>query len=113
MHYDTTVGCNLEAPLKGGGVQQLDRVQGHCDRVTHCHPGLNLKVANEPPSGQSGPHLGKMFEKWAKLLYKWAKKNCLSRNRGGRFASGTTKSIKSFIYFNKARWYKIIQLTRS
>ena len=30
--------------------------------------GLNLKVANQLPSGQFGPQLGKMFEKWAKLF---------------------------------------------
>ena len=68
MHYDTTVGCDIEAPLKGSGIQQLDRVQGHRDHVTHCQPGLNLKVGKKTPSGHSGPHLGKMFEKWAKLF---------------------------------------------
>ena len=29
---------------------------------------------NELPSGQPGPHLGKMFKKWTKLFKKWAKK---------------------------------------
>ena len=60
MHYDTTVGCDLEAPLKGGGIQQLDRVQGYRDRVTHCQPGLNLKV------GKKRPHLGTPDPIWAK-----------------------------------------------
>ena len=60
MHYDTTVGCDLEAPLKGGGIQQLDRVQGYRDRVTHCQPGLNLKV------GKKRPHLGTLDPIWAK-----------------------------------------------
>ena len=66
MHYDTTVGCYLEAPLKCGGIQQLDRVQGHCDRVTHCQPGLNLKVEKRDPiwalwtpSGQNVRNVGK------------------------------------------------------
>ena len=56
----TTVGCYLEAPLKGGGIQQLDRVQGYRDRVTHCQPGLNLKV------GKKRPHLGTPDPIWAK-----------------------------------------------
>ena len=60
MHYDTTVGCDLEAPLKGGGIQQLDRVQGHYDRVTQCQPYLNLKV------GKQRPHLGTLDPMWAK-----------------------------------------------
>ena len=59
MHYDTTVGCDLEAPLKGGGIQQLDPVQRHRDRVTHCHPGLNLKV------GKMKPYLGNQDPIWA------------------------------------------------
>ena len=62
MHYDTTVGCDLEGPLKGGGVQQLDSVQGHRDSVTHCHPGLNLKVGN------MNPHLGNQDPIRAKCL---------------------------------------------
>ena len=37
-------------------------------------PGLNLKVG-KLQSGQFGPLLGKMFEKWAKLFQKWAKTN--------------------------------------
>ena len=31
MHYDTTVGYNLEALVKDGGIQQLDIVDGHSD----------------------------------------------------------------------------------
>ena len=65
MHYDRTVGCEFEAPLKGGGLQQLDRVQGHRDSVTHCHQGLNLKV------GKMNPHLGNpdpISAIWAKCL---------------------------------------------
>ena len=27
-HYNTRVGCDLEAPVKGGGIQKLDRVNG-------------------------------------------------------------------------------------
>ena len=60
MHYYTTVGCDLEAPLKGGGIQQLDSAQGHRDRVTHCQPGLNLKVCKKRP------HLGTPYPTWAK-----------------------------------------------
>ena len=44
MHYDTTVGCYLEAPVKGGGIQKLDCVHGHRDRVTRGYQGLNLNV---------------------------------------------------------------------
>ena len=56
------VTCYLEAPLKGGGIQQLDRVQGHTgsDCVTHCQQGLNLKV------GKKRPHLGTQDPIWAK-----------------------------------------------
>ena len=60
MHYDTTVGCNSEAPLKGGSIQKLDSVQGHSDSVTHCKPGLNLKV------GKMRPHLSTWDPIWAK-----------------------------------------------
>ena len=60
MHYDTTVGCDLEAPMKGGGMQQLDHMQGHHDRVTHCQPDLNLKV------GKKRSHLGTSDPIWAK-----------------------------------------------
>ena len=59
MHYDTTVDCNLEAPVKGGGIQQLDRVQEHSDRVTHCHSGLNLK------GDKMNYHLGTRDPIWA------------------------------------------------
>ena len=41
-------------------LQQLDRVQGHRDRVTHCQQGLNLKV------GKKRPHLGTPDPIWAK-----------------------------------------------
>ena len=36
MQYDTTVGCNLEAQMKGGGIQKLDCVHWpwHCEGVT-------------------------------------------------------------------------------
>ena len=44
MQYDTTVGCDLEAPVKGGVIENLDHVHGHRDRVTRCNPGLKLKV---------------------------------------------------------------------
>ena len=44
MHYDTPVGCDLEIVVNSGGIQQLDRVQGHSDCVTSCRPRLNLKV---------------------------------------------------------------------
>ena len=47
MHYDTTVGCYLEALVNGGGMQQLDSVQGHSDCVMSCHQGLNLKVGKK------------------------------------------------------------------
>ena len=30
---------------------------------------------NELLSRQNGPHLGQMFERWAKLFKKWAKTN--------------------------------------
>ena len=69
MHFDTTVGCYVEAPLKGGGIQQFDSVQRHSDSVTHCQLGLNLKVESgqkETPSGHCRPHLGKMFKNWVK-----------------------------------------------
>ena len=62
MHYDTTVGCDLKAPVKGGGIQQLDLVQGHCDRVTHCHSGLNLNM------GKMNYHLGSQDPYWAIFL---------------------------------------------
>ena len=44
-HYNTTVGCDLEASAKGGSIQILDDVHGRRDSVTCCHQDLNLKVA--------------------------------------------------------------------
>ena len=41
-------------------LQYLDRVQGHRGRVTHCQPGLNLKV------GKKRTHLGTPDPIWAK-----------------------------------------------
>ena len=50
IHYDTTAGCYLEALLKFGCVQKLDRVQGHSDSTARqCQQGLNLKVARRDP----------------------------------------------------------------
>ena len=54
-------GCYLEAPLKGGCIQQLDRMQGHRESVTHCQPGLNLKVGKKTPSGQNVRKVAKNF----------------------------------------------------
>ena len=55
-----------EAPVKGGGVQKLDRVHLHC--------GPELEIGqNELLSLQSGLRLSKMFKKWAKRFSKWAK----------------------------------------
>ena len=62
MHNDTTGGCYLEEPVKGGSMQQLDSVQGnwHRDLVTHCHPGLNLKVGK-----MTYRRLGNLDPNWA------------------------------------------------
>ena len=43
----------------GGGMQQLDRAQGHRDRVTRCHPGQNSKV------GKMVYSLGDLDPNWA------------------------------------------------
>ena len=71
MHYDTTVGCDLKAPVKGGGVQKLDRVHGHHDHVTRGSHGpvLDLKVDKNyhkmdhslALTGQYVPKVGKTF----------------------------------------------------
>ena len=67
MHYDTTVGCDLEVPLKGGGIQKLDHVHGHCERLTPSWPVLE-SGQNELLFRQAVPQLGNMFEKWIKLF---------------------------------------------
>ena len=63
-HYDTTVGGNLEAPVKGGNIQNLDHMHerhiGHSDSVTSSHPVLNLKV------GQMNYIMGYLYPDWAK-----------------------------------------------
>ena len=59
MHHDKTVGCYLEAPVKGSSIQKLDHVHWHCDWVTCCHPALNLKV------GKMNYGLGNQATDWA------------------------------------------------
>ena len=54
------LGCNLEARVKGGSIQKLDRVHGHCECVTCCQPGLNLKV------GKMNYHLDPIWAKCSK-----------------------------------------------
>ena len=62
--------------MRGGGIQKLDSVHGHCDSVTHDHQGLNLNVGktncgpgNLDPdwgkrskSGQTFLEVGKLLE---------------------------------------------------
>ena len=48
--YYTKAGCNLEPPVKDGGIHKLDSVHrphhhDDSDRVTRCHLALNLKVS--------------------------------------------------------------------
>ena len=43
-HYNTTVSCNLEAPVKGGGIQQFNHVDGHQALMAARHAVTNLKV---------------------------------------------------------------------
>ena len=60
MHCNTTVGCNLEALVKGGSIQKLDSMHGHSEHMTCCQQGMNLKVV------KMNKHLGSLDPIWAK-----------------------------------------------
>ena len=45
--------CYLESPVRGGNLEDFDRVHGCYDLVTCCHPGLNLQT--ELLFGKAGP----------------------------------------------------------
>ena len=54
--YNTTVGCCLEAQVESGCIKKLDSVHGHCDSMTRCHQGLNLKEEKNYSLGNLGPY---------------------------------------------------------
>ena len=58
------MGCNLEIPVKDGGIQKLDRVHGHHDGVTRVHLSLNMNV------GKMNYCLGNLDLSWA-IFSKW------------------------------------------
>ena len=66
--YNTTVGWDLEAPVKGGDIQKFDRVYWQNDHVMCSHPSqaLNFEVgkwtkvwAIRPLAGQNAPKVSK------------------------------------------------------
>ena len=72
MHYDTTVGCYLEAPVKGGGIT-WQRAWALWTRDARPSWPENESGQNKLPSWQSEPQLGNMFEKWTNFFWKWKK----------------------------------------
>ena len=126
MHYNTTVGCHLEAPVKGGGIQNLDSTHGHCDSVMSRHQGLNLKLAKWTMvwaiwtlTGQNIPKVGETFQEVGKkYLFIRIKASvinnffCIPQNRGGNWyayiaSSNETamfKTKKLFIFAQSGGW---------
>ena len=101
--FVTTVGCDLEASLKGDCIQKVDRVHGQWtlwqhDLLPSC-PELE-SGQNELLSGQCGP--------WLQYVLKWAKLACKCQLLGMQFHH--TISMLTFCMMFTAFWHVLIQI---